>query len=111
MTKASSEDPLVHHVLLLGGFLILKGFTYNERCCSWCCSCSPDSKIRKQVLFDMFPDTPHQTLATIWRNCGEDFSTALDEALTVASLGNADEQGECSAVLCVSSHEACVDLI
>ncbi|CBJ25693.1 conserved unknown protein [Ectocarpus siliculosus] len=45
-----------------------------------------------KVLFDMFPDTPHQTLATIWRNCGEDFSTALDEALTVASLGNADEQ-------------------
>ena len=48
----------------------------------------------EQALSDMFPDIPQQTLTTIWRNSGKDLSAAVDEALTLASLGNDNENGE-----------------
>lgn len=55
--------------------------------------------LQVQVFFDMFPAIPRQTLASIWQNCQRDFSVALDEALTISSLGTASEQGGCSLVL------------
>lgn len=46
-----------------------------------------------QVLFDMFPDMPQQTLTSILQSCGGNVSAAVDEALTLASLGNGSELG------------------
>lgn len=42
----------------------------------------------------MFPDLPDQTLTSVWRNCGGDFSAAVDEALTISSLDNFNAEGE-----------------
>eukprot|EP00903_Cladosiphon_okamuranus_P005644 g5610.t1 len=41
-----------------------------------------------KVLSDMFPDIPQQTLTSILQSCGGSVSTAVDEALTLTSLGN-----------------------
>lgn len=42
----------------------------------------------------MFPDLPGQTLSSVWRNNGGDFSAAVDEALTISSLDNFNVEGE-----------------
>ena len=48
----------------------------------------------KKALFEMFPDLPDRTLSSVWRNCGGDFSAAVDEALTISSLDNFNAEGE-----------------
>lgn len=47
-----------------------------------------------KVLFEMFPDLPDHTLSSIWQNCAGDLSAAVDEALTISSLDNLNEEGE-----------------
>lgn len=42
--------------------------------------------LNEQVLFEMFPDLPDETLSSVWRRCNSDFSAAVDEALTISSL-------------------------
>lgn len=42
----------------------------------------------------MFPGIPKQIVHSVWESCQGDFSAAVDEALTITSLGTYDDQGE-----------------
>lgn len=47
-----------------------------------------------KVLLDMFPNLPEEALLSILQNYQGDFSAAVDEALTITSLGNSSDAGE-----------------
>ena len=56
------------------------------------------SAVCTKALFEMFPDLSDQTLSSVWRNCGGDFSAAVDEALTISSLDDFNVEGELKVV-------------
>lgn len=61
---------------------------------SWACRTRTCVAKPAKVLLDMFPNLPEQALLSILRNSQGDFSAAVDEALTIASLGNPCDAGE-----------------